>query len=137
MLIINKSIWFWSKSTFFIILLFLLALNLLISANKIHKELKFTQSKIRKDYELILERCEKKAASLGFLLQKATNNTEQSFLLRNYNLLSHKDFLYLSFMPTVEPATKHWVFSLEPFTGIELYKKIYDLKGMTNIVAGA
>ena len=132
MLTTNKFIW--SKSTFFIILLFLLVLNLLISINKINNELKFTQNKIRKDYELILERCEKKAISLGFLLQKTTNNTEQSFLLRSYNLLNHKDGLYLSFMPTVESATNQWFFSLDPSTGIELYKKVHGLKGMTNIL---
>lgn len=129
---LSKTIW--SKNTFFIILLFMLLLDIMASINEINKELLFVLNKVRKDYELILERCEKKVTSLGYLLKKAKSNTEQLLLLRSYNLLKHNDYLYLSLIPTKKLATNKWFFSLDHLTGIEIYKKVYNLTSKTNIL---
>ncbi len=105
----------------------MLLLDIMASINEINKELLFVLNKVKKDYELILERCEKKVTSLGYLLKKAKSNTEQLLLLRSYNLLKHNDYLYLSLIPTKKLATNKWFFSLDHLTGIEIYKKVYNL----------
>lgn len=103
----------------------------------IKSDLEKVLNNIKQNYSITLSRVEQKSKDLIALLELATHNLEQEYLLKSCNLLEHDDYLYLSFIKTQEQPNLNWVYvrQYQNNDGLNVYQKTYPTKLSYNLAA--